>query len=460
MSDEGRQEALALLYGTEGEDDGSGNPNHREIPTNGERRQAGGNRPASPNTSNAFGGKYNPSTGRKEYPLWQNATNSNTTQYTPEQTQAYLKRKAAREFKARHPQANSANSHFKGAQKRNNSYQSQEVHDDARIREKQPTRVANAAAAIRVSVVDAEAHIAGQADALREMKEVLEQERGDALAKLKEEREACREAEKEALRQDFLDKMGGMHYWYFDETPFSKMFFVFFFAIFTMSLFCFGAGSVKDGSRLESVWNCLIAGLGSLPLPGPLPLVVQVLDYIVVSFNMYDVLLLSLSWALTGAFMADFTYCLIFNKRFIFWPTAKHEYHLIRTIYKEERTADLRADSNGRGDNKHLNCFYAEIQYTYTLGLYQKTKNFMVSMEVLAQLTGPRIMNLLTDDSMVLQKLVAAGGALDTVNINRAIVFCGINVVSNTEQLAYGFYRHFRRDASELPFGLAPLCQK
>jgi hypothetical protein len=458
MSDEGREEALAILYyGTKGEEDGSGNPNSGEISTNGERRSAGSSRAASPNNCNALGGKYNPTTNRKEYPAWQNATNSNNTEYTPEQKARYFKNQALRNsapIKNGQP-----HSWGKYRREKRTGYKTKEAHDDERIRGKQSPRLDKAAAAIGVSIIDAEAHVKGQADALREMKEIFEQERRDVLAKDKEEKEACREAEKEALRQDFLDKMGGMHYWYFDETPFSKMFFVFFFAIFTMSLFCFGAGSVNDGSRLELVWNWLIAGLGSLPLPGPLPIAVQVLDYIVVSFNMYDVLLISLSWALTGAFMADFTYCLTFNKRFIFWPTAKHEYYLIRTIFEEERTADLRADSNGRGENKHLNCFYAEIQYVYTLGLYQTTKNFMVSMEVLAQLTGPRIMNLLTDDSMVLQKLVAAGGALDTVNINRAIIFCGFNVVSNTEQLAYGFYRHFRRDASGLPFGLAPLHQ-
>jgi hypothetical protein len=137
---------------------------------------------------------------------------------------------------------------------------------------------------------------------------------------------------------------------------------------------------------------------------------------------------------------------------------AKHDYVMIRLHYKEERGDDVRADANGRGENKHLHCHYAEIRYTYTLGLYQRTKDFFVSMEVFAQLTGPRIMNLLTDDDMVLQKLVAAGGALDTVNINRILSVGGINCVSNSEQLAYGYYRHFRREATKLPFGRTPLC--
>lgn len=320
------------------------------------------------------------------------------------------------------------------------------------------SRGAQNAAHVGRSIVDAQAHVSGSIDALREMQDALNQERQDAADKKEEEKKAKKEAEKEALRQEFLERMGGLHYWYEEDVPFSRMFILFFFIIFAISLFSFGDGT-ESGSNLESLWKWFIVVLGSCPLPGPLPFIITFIDYLVVSFQMYDVLLLSISWAGTGAFLADFTYCLFFNKRFFLWPKSKHEYFLIKTFQNEETEQDLRADSNGRGDNKHLNCFYAEIRYVYTLGLYYRVKNFRVSMEVLAQLTGPRIMNLLTDDDMVLQKLVAAGGALDTVNINRAIVFGGINIVSNTEQLAYGFYRHFRRNASEVPFGRAPLHQ-
>jgi len=46
---------------------------------------------------------------------------------------------------------------------------------------------------------------------------------------------------------------------------------------------------------------------------------------------------------------------------------------------------------------------------------------------------------------------------LDSVNHSKYYVGEGVNLVSNTSQLAYGFYRHFRRDAVKLPFGKAPL---
>jgi hypothetical protein len=449
MSDRGLEEAQAELYYGEGassegepsevlrdwsesEKNGSGYPHSRKKPTNGQRRQDN-NRGSSSGGSSSRSESEHSSSDRKSTQK-KKSSKSSTGGYKS------TNRK------------NENNSDSKEIEKFKNYLRDQKKIAEKRNAKGNGPRVAHAAKAIGVSLSDAYANIAGQRDALKEMKE-------DLLAKEaeKEEKEKKNLEESRRLREDFLDKMGSLHYWYYDDVPRSKMFVVFFSLIFAMSLFCFGMQTVSTGSHLQSIWEWLMAVLGVIPLPGPVTLCVKIVDFVVVSLSLYDVLILSCSWAITGAFMADFTYCLIFNKRFCLWPRAKHEYHLIKTLTTEERKDDVRADSNGRGDNKHLKCFYAEIQYVYTLGLYQTSNNFVVSMEVLAQLTGPRIMNLLTDDDMVLQKLVAAGGALDTVNINRGLVFNGINVVSNTEQLAYGFYRHFRREATKRFFGRAPL---
>jgi hypothetical protein len=328
---------------------------------------------------------------------------------------------------------------------------------DVKPRMKKSSRISTAAAAIGVSLNDALANIAGQRDALREMEEDLRaRKQGEEDAEA-DAATAAELLEIEEVKQGWQDKIGSMHYWYYDDVPRSKMFVIFFSLIFTISLFCFGVSAVREDTGMEHLWKWFVEVLGALPLPGPLPLGIKLMDLFVDSFRMYDTMILSTSWALTGAFMADFTYCLIFGKRFFLWPRARHDYRVIRMLDKEETKQDVRTDSNGRGDNKHLHCMYAEVQYSYTLGLYQTTTNLFVSMEMLSQLSGPRIMNLLTDDDMIQQKLVAAGGAMDTVNINRGLVYAGINVCSNTQQLAYGFYRHFRRSAVKLPFGKTPL---
>jgi len=446
MSDRGLEEAQAELYygkgsnseeesevlrdWTESEKDESGYSSPRKNPTNGKRRQDNNRRSSSRGGSSRSESEHSSSD--------RSTTKKKKSQKSPTGGVSSNRK-------------NETNSDSKEIEKFKKYLRDQKKIAKRNAKGNGP-RVAHAAKAIGVSLSDAHANIAGQRDALKEMKE-------DLLAKNaeKEEKEKEKLEESRRLREDFLNKMGSLHYWYYDDVPRSKMFVVFFSLIFTMSLFCFGMQTVSTGSHLQSIWEWLMAVLGVIPLPGPFTLCIKVVDFVVVSLSLYDVLILSCSWAITGAFMADFTYCLLFNKRFCLWPRAKHEYHLIKTLTTEERKDDVRADSNGRGDNKHLKCFYAEIQYVYTLGLYQTSNNFVVSMEVLAQLTGPRIMNLLTDDDMVLQKLVAAGGALDTVNINRGLVFNGINVVSNTEQLAYGFYRHFRREATKRSFGRAPL---
>jgi len=271
----------------------------------------------------------------------------------------------------------------------------------------------------------------------------------------KEQKEAERRAA--AVERDATRKQ--INYHYYEDEPYSRLWLKTLpiaFALFTLT-FTLASGPRHDDSHSGFVLSVLKKMLGFTGL-GPLVTVLSTILTVIDWLDLETSIVFSLWNALYFSFLLDFTYCCIVGKRHFTFGRTCHNYKYLCTSLTSHPNVDLRPDSNARGDLKHKEADYFLYTYTKSVGpLYFRCEQREASYEVLAQLTGPRIMNLATTDEVVVEKLTSAAGALDSVNHSKYYVGEGVNLVSNTSQLAYGFYRHFRRDAVKLPFGKAPL---
>ena len=315
--------------------------------------------------------------------------------------------------------------------------------DNTRIRNKLKARK-TANAALNASLADMVAQKKAAEDALK-----------DVLAAKKSEQEEEQEEEENEYKERVDRRAEGLKFWYEEEIPVSLSFIYIFLVIFGLTVAHLNYVTERQESPFDRWVDYLAMGATTL-LPGFWGVGLGWLFDVVSYLHMGQHFFTALIWALTGTFPTSLIYCSLMGKRHFLWPKPKHTYMMLCQSNHAETEVDARADANARGDLKHVKARYARVTHTLQMGWYSEQQIITVSLEVFMQLTTPRTMNLLVDDALVKEKLVAAAGALDTVNVDRSLALSGYNVTSSTVQLAYGYYRHFRREAALVPFGQSP----
>jgi len=77
-----------------------------------------------------------------------------------------------------------------------------------------------------------------------------------------------------------------------------------------------------------------------------------------------------------------------------------------------------------------------------------------VSLEILAQLTNPKVLVLGSTDAAIAQRIKYAGETLQTVNYDRFGSVFGSHIVQDSELVAFAVYKQMTESRKEVPFPL------
>jgi len=138
-----------------------------------------------------------------------------------------------------------------------------------------------------------------------------------------------------------------------------------------------------------------------------------------------------------------------------------HTYRFLRFVDHDHD--DERADSISLGKLKHKEAIYAMFSYTrpwtgkpwdFRSMIGVPSDVFMVSCELLTQLTTASVMDLNAGDGLTWEKIKYTSKSVHSVNIDRALTYEKHHVVPNTQLLALACYRNLCYDRSEHVFPL------
>lgn len=176
---------------------------------------------------------------------------------------------------------------------------------------------------------------------------------------------------------------------------------------------------------------------------------------IVTSIGWFWVVLL---WTVVfSAFIFDIRYCLINKKQFFLAPRLRHVVQFDAWDDDAFHIGDNRWDTNRRNDDTHKNPLLARFKITTSFGwldliVAPPPTYITCSCELFAQVTAPRVMNMLTSEEFVKEKVTQLASTLESIRLNRYFAFTGQCIISDTSLLAMAFFRHFKERRDKLAF--------
>jgi len=124
---------------------------------------------------------------------------------------------------------------------------------------------------------------------------------------------------------------------------------------------------------------------------------------------------------------------------------------------------DLRPDAQSLGALKHrspLMLSFTHTRYTKSRfgkkAQYGKSRSYRVSIELLSQVVHQAVASPLSPDLLVAERIKQACMVCNSVALNRYSNVLGEDVVLNTCQLAYGWWKSSQRKRKTLPFPITP----
>lgn len=160
--------------------------------------------------------------------------------------------------------------------------------------------------------------------------------------------------------------------------------------------------------------------------------------------------------ALFAVVFVDAWYCVLHGKQFFLAPRPQHRCRFV-SFETTGFLTDKRWDTNSRGPVLHKDPIPATFEFSTSFGwldnFFEKPSFVrLASCELLAQVTAPRVMNMITTEEFVREKITQLATTLDSVMLSRYTAFKGDNIISNTSQVAMAFFRHYKQRRDSVDF--------